>query len=572
MDFWTIILRILGLVGALGLFLFGIKIMSEALQRIAGHRARKVLSQITSSRFRGVLSGFLVTGIAQSSSAITVMIVTFVNAGLITLTKSVPIIMGANIGTTVTAWLVAFFGFTFDIQQFYLPIIGISLVLFLWNNNRTKAWGEFLMGLGILFIGLLFLKDGVPNFNQYPETLAFLSNYTNLGFFSVILFVFIGMIFTMIIQSSSASIALFQVLCYNGSISFELVAAMVLGANIGTTVTANLAAIVTNRTAKRSARVHSLFNIIGVVWFLILFNPIIRLTDLIVTNMTGYSLVNYRLSELSEIQVILPITVAAFHSFFNLINTVIQVNFVPNLVKLSSYLVSRKVGEKEAFSLRYISTRFSSTSEISIVQARKELALYAKQINQMFGYIPELLMEKEDSKYEGLLLKISRAEEDTDKMETEIANYLTRLAEDEVSLETSRKIRNMLSIASELEHIGDGCYAMAQTIKMKNEQKAWFTQEMRDNLFFMFNLIKKTLTLMTDHLENDPDRQSMQEMLSLKVQINEYRSRIHQEHLNEINEHKYSYTAGSYYNELISICKTVGEHATKVSESLIGKN
>jgi phosphate:Na+ symporter len=571
MDWWQIILRIMGLLGALGLFLFGMKTMSEALQRIAGKRVRNIMSRMTSKKFKGVLSGFLITGVAQSSSAITVMIVTFVNAGLISLTQSVPLIMGANIGTTVTAWMVSVFGFTLSIQQLYLPLIGVSLILLLSAKPWYKVWGEFLIGLGILFIGLQFLRESVPDFSQYPETLAFLSSYTKLGYLSVILFTLIGMIITMLIQSSSATITLFLVLCYNGSVSFELATAMVLGANIGTTVTANLAAIITNQTAKRAARIHFLFNLTGVLWFLILFRPLINLIDLIVIRSTGHSLLNYDSSELIEIQSIMPLVLSGFHTFFNFINTLVQVNFIPILEKLSGYLVLKKEDKKEAFSLRYLSTGLSSTSEIAIVQVKMALALYGRQIVHMFNYIPELLLEKEDTKYSDLLKKISAAEERTDQMETEITDYLTMLAEAEVSLGTSRKIKGMLTIAAEMEQMGDDCFTMAQTIKTKNDQKVWFTQEMRDNLFTMFDLVRKSLILMLDHLEREPDSSGLEAAAELEDQIDIYRTTIRQQHLDEVNHHKYSYAAGSYYNDLITICETIGDHALKVSESLMDK-
>jgi len=571
MDWWQIILRIMGLLGALGLFLFGMKTMSEALQRMAGKRVRNVMSRLTASRLKGILSGLLITGVAQSSSAITVMIVTFVNAGLISLTRSVPLIMGANIGTTVTSWLVALFGFTLSIQQLYLPLIGVSLILLLSAKTWYKVWGEFLIGLGILFIGLQFLRESVPDFNQYPETLAFLSNYTNLGYLSVILFTLIGMLITMIIQSSSATITLFLVLCYNGSVSFELATAMVLGANIGTTLTANLAAIVTNHTAKRAARIHFLFNLTGALWFLILFRPLIHLIDLIVIRSTGHSLLKYDPSELIEIQSIMPLVLSGFHTFFNCINTLVQVNFIPLLEKLSGYLVIKKEDKKESFSLRYLSTGLSSTSEIAIVQVKMALARYGQQIVHMSNYIPELLLEKEDTRYSDLLKKISVAEDKTDQMETEITDYLTMLAEAEVSLATSRKIKGMLTIAGEMEQMGDDCFTMAQTIKTKNEQKVWFTQEMRDNLFTMFDLVRKSLTLMLDHLERESDSSGLEAAVELEDRIDTYCTTIRQQHLDEVSHHKYSYAAGSYYNELIMICESIGDHALNVSESLTGK-
>lgn len=572
MEWWQIILRILSLLGALALFLFGMKTLSEALQRIAGGRARKVLSQLTSRRFNGLMSGFLVTGIAQSSSAITVMIVTFVNAGLISLTESAALIMGANVGTTITAWLVSLFGFAFHIQQFYLPIIGLSLILFMSIKPRRRSWGEFIFGIGLLFIGLELLKVNVPDLNQYPETLDFLANYTSMGYLSVILFILTGVIITIIIQSSSASITLFLVVCYNGSISFEHAAAMVMGANIGTTITANLAAIVTNQTAKRSARIHFLFNFIGTLLFLALFNPLMQLTDHVISRFSGLSILQHESSELPQLQAILPIALSAFHSFFNLTNALIQINFLPLLVKLSGYLVMKREGKKETFTLQYISSRLSSTSEISIVQVRKELVIYGKKIQQMFHYIPELLMEKKDARYEKLLKKITKAKAKTNQMEAEISAYLTRLVEDEISVETSRRIRSMLMIAREMEQIGDRCYGMALSVKTKNEHKVWFTQEMRDNLFLLFELVQRSLALMLQNLEKEPKAINMQGILALEDQMDQCYSRIHHQHLSDIMENKYSYVAGTFYADMLSSSVAIGNHALKVSQLLTGNH
>ena len=381
--------KFLTLVGALGLFLFGMKLMSEALQRVAGGKMRQILAAMTNSRIKGVLTGILVTTTIQSSSATTVMVVSFVNAGLISLVASVGIIMGANIGTTVTAWIIATLGFKVSLSFLSLPLIGISFPLFFSKNSVRKSWGEFIIGFAILFIGLQFLKESVPGINGDSDALNFLSSFTDLGMVSTLIFVLVGTILTIIIQSSSATMALTLVMTYNGLIPFDLAAAMVLGENIGTTVTANLAALVANVSAKRTARAHLMFNIFGVTWVLLIFPYFLRLIDLFMEHKHGISILDTNISkeEFNEIKDLYPIGLALFHTTFNILNTIFLFGFAPFIAKVATRMVPDRGEDDEEFRLKFIDSSLFSTSEIGIVQAKKEIAIFGKRIEKMFGFV-----------------------------------------------------------------------------------------------------------------------------------------------------------------------------------------
>ena len=378
MTILSVIGQILTLVGALGLFLFGMKLMSEALQKVAGNKMRSILAAMTSSRIKGIFTGFLVTTTIQSSSATTVMVVSFVNAGLLTLIGAVGVIMGANIGTTVTAWIISILGFKISLSFLSLPLIGISFPFFFSKNNLRKSWGEFMIGFAILFIGLQFLKDAVPEINSHPGMLNFLAQFTDLGFASILIFVIIGSMLTIIIQSSSATMALTLVMCYNGLIPFELAAAMVLGENIGTTVTANVAALVANVSAKRAARAHLIFNLFGVVWILLIFTPFLNGINWIVERNLNVSILNIDMAslEFANIKQILPIALSIFHTSFNILNAVLLIGFANLIAKIATRMVPAVDDEDEEFRLKYINTGLLSTAEtFNFTSAKRDCCL-----------------------------------------------------------------------------------------------------------------------------------------------------------------------------------------------------
>ncbi len=484
----------LKLLGSLGVFLYGMKLMSEALQKVAGEKMRSILAAMTSNRVKGIFTGVLITAVIQSSSATTVMVVSFVNAGLLSLTESVGVIMGANIGTTVTAWLISILGFKVKMSALALPIIGLGFPLLFSKNTKRKSWGEFIIGFSLLFIGLQFLKESVPDIKHNPEILDFLSNYTHLGYFSLIIFMMVGTVLTVVIQSSSATMALTLVLCVQGLIPFDMAAAMVLGENIGTTITANLAAIVANTSAKRAARAHLIFNLFGVIWILILFYPTIHLIDNIVVEMEGKS----PLLEKAAV----PVALSIFHTAFNVMNVLILAWFAPFIVKVVTKLVPEKDADED-FRLQHIRTGMVSTSEIALLQARNEIAVYGLRASGMFEFVKQMSETKSSKEIEKWYAKISKYEDISDRMEEEIAEFLTKVSESRLSTLGTHRVRAMLELIDDIESIADSCYNLGRVYMQKFTGKIKFTPEIEENLKKMFSLVDKALIEMNKNLSNE---------------------------------------------------------------------
>jgi len=571
MAWITIIGKILTLIGSLGLFLFGMKLMSEALQKVAGSKMRHILAAMTNSRIKGVFTGMLVTTTIQSSSATTVMVVSFVNAGLLSLIAAVGVIMGANIGTTVTAWLISLLGFKISLSFLSLPLIGISFPFFFSKNSLRRSWGEFIIGFAILFIGLQFLKESVPNIQSDPESLHFLSSFTDLGFLSVLIFILIGTILTIIIQSSSATMALTLVMCYNGLIPFEMAAAMVLGENIGTTVTANFAAIVANVSAKRAARAHLIFNLFGVIWMVAVFHWFLRWIDYFLQQKHGISILNTHLTtkDFESIHSVYPVALAIFHTSFNVINTLLLIGFAAFIAKVATKMVPDKGEDDEEYTLKYISSGLFSTSELSIIQARKEVFIFGTRIEKMFELLYSMMVEPKQKKYYKLLDKIKKYEEITDDLELEIASYLTNVSEGEISHESSKKIRAMLKIIDDLESIGDVIYAFSKTIDNTNQAKSRFTQEQKDRLNEMFDLLKQAFTEMNLNLEKGFSDVNVERAYFLENQINEKRDQLRLLHVEDLKEKRYKHKIGAFYSEMVSQSERIGDYIINVSEAII---
>jgi phosphate:Na+ symporter len=562
MNVWVIILKVLAVAGSLGLFLFGMKLMSESLQKVAGKRIRKILSAISSRPFKGILSGLLITGVIQSSSATTVMVVSFVNAGLMTLLESFGIIMGANIGTTVTGWIISLLGFgrTFDIDIILLPLIALSLPLLFSIKSELRSWSEFIIGFALLFLGLSFLKDAAPLPANNPEFIDFISNFRSFGYGSVLLFVLIGIVLTVIFQSSSAMMAFTFVIAIDGWIPFDLAAAMVLGENLGTTVTANIAAIVGNIEAKRSAFFHFLFNLIGVIWALLLFKLLVSGVDRIILAIQGSS-------PFVEVALV-PVALSLFHTVFNVLNTLLLIGLLKYLETfIRKLIISKNTGDIE-YRLKYIESFYVSTSELSTVQAKKEIIDYGKLVYRMYQLVPELLMEKRTKKFERLYGKIGKYEDIIDNIEIEIASYLTRLSESKLSLKSTRQIQVMLKIITSLESIGDACYNLARTIKSKNENKIYFLQDLRDNLNSLFDLTEKTLELMIRNLEKDYENVEVSNFEELGHKIKLLYEELQVKHIGSINNEVYSYQTGTFYINLIELLLKIDDHAMDVSEAI----
>lgn len=559
-----VILSVVVLAGSLGIFLFGMKLMSDSLQKAAGHKMRTVLTGLTSSRIKGIFTGFLVTSVIQSSSATTVMIVSFVNAGLLTLVGAVGVIMGANIGTTVTAWLIALLGFKFSISKIALAVTGISFFLLFSKNNRRRSIGELIIGFTILFLGLDLLKSAVPDINNNPQIVQFLSAYTGMGYASILLFVLIGTILTVIIQSSSATMALTLVMCYNGWIGLPVAAAMVLGENIGTTITANLAALMANTEAKRAARSHFIFNIIGVIWMLILFYPVMNLLSEMVIKITGY---DPRIDQ--NAKEVLPATLALFHSLFNIANTCLLVWFTPQIAKLVTWMVPGKKREQEdIFKLTYIDKSFFATSEISLMQTQKELTEFSKRIIRMFGFINTLIFEKNNQKnYDYLMNRILKYEEITDKMEEEIATYLSYIAEGQLSHQSATEVRSILNIIDDLESAADVIYSMSKVVEDKNIMKQELSAQHLSDLAVIRDLVQKALTVMDANLQNW-EKADFVTSFELEQTTNKYRNELKNKHIEDSKNKVYGFKVGTFYVQLFTLYEKIGDYIFNVSEAI----
>ena len=552
----------LRLIGSLGLFLYGMKIMSEGLQKFAGDSLRRILTAMTTNRVTGVLTGVLITALIQSSSATTVMVVSFVNAGLLTLTQSIGVIMGANIGTTVTAWLVSALGFKVDIAAFSLPLLAFGIPLLFSGKSSRKSVGEFIFGFSFLFMGLQALKANAPDLGANPEMLAFVQNYADMGFFSIILFLFIGAILTMIVQASAATMAITLIMCANGWIDYQLGVALVLGENIGTTITANLAALTGNTQARRAALAHLAFNIFGVIWVLILFYPFTNAVSWFVTNVM----------RISDPSVAVSFKLAAFHTAFNISNTFVMIWFVGLIEKTVCFLIKGKKDEDEEYRLRYITGGMLSTAELSILQARKEITLFAERTGRMLDMVKALFYEKNEDAFLKTYSRVEKYESISDRMEIEIANYLTCVAEGRLSSEGKEEIRIMLRAVSEIESIADSCNNMARSIKRRNEFKSIFTDEQNHNVDQMLALTEKALHRMIEILKkSELVRDDVNPSYNIENEINNYRNQLKIHNVEDINNKKYQYQDGVYYMDIIGEAEKLGDYVLNVVQAVIEK-
>lgn len=547
----------LKLIGSLGLFLYGMKIMSEGLQKVAGDRLRSILTAMTTNRVTGVLTGVLITALIQSSSATTVVVVSFVNAGLLTLAESISVIMGANIGTTVTAWIISIFGFKVDMAAFALPLLAIALPLIFSGKSNRKSVGEFIFGFSFLFMGLSYLKANAPDLNANPEMLAFVQNYTDMGFFSILLFLFIGTILTMIVQASAATMAITLIMCANGWISLELGAALVLGENIGTTITANLAALTANTQAKRAALAHFVFNVFGVIWVLIIFHPFMQLVNWVVDTFF----------QTSNPEVAISYKLSAFHSIFNICNVCILIWGVKLIERTVCALIHPKEEDEEP-RLRFITGGMLSTAELSILQARKEIHLFAERTHRMFGMVQDLLHTEKDDDFNKLFSRIEKYENISDNMELEIANYLNQVSEGRLSSESKLQIRAMLHEVTEIESIGDSCYNLARTINRKRQTNQDFTEKQYEHIHFMMKLTNDALAQMIVVVEK-PEHQSIDinKSFNIENEINNYRNQLKNQNILDVNNKEYDYQMGVYYMDIIAECEKLGDYIVNVVEA-----
>lgn len=557
---------LLTLIGALGLFLYGMKMMSEGLQKIAGDRLRGILAAMTANRVMGIFTGALITVLIQSSSATTVMVVSFVNAGLLTLTQAISVIMGANIGTTVTAWIISLFGFKFSISALSIPLIGISIPLIFSSKGGRKSWGEFLIGFALLFMGLDFLKDSVPDLKQNPEMLAFLQNWTGMGYLSVIIFVLVGTVVTILVQSSSATMAITLIMCSMGWIPFHIAAAMVMGENIGTTITANLAALTANVSARRAALSHMLFNVFGVCWLLIFFYPFVNLVTNMVELLGSSNPLTMEVSN-PDYQLAASYSLSLFHTMFNIINTFIMLWFVNLLAKLVTKVIPSKSNDEE-FTLKFISTGMLSTAELALIQAHKEIQVYAERTHRMFDMVKVLYSEQDEESFLKLFARIEKYEQISDRMEIEIANYLSRVSEELLSKDSKIDIHLMMRTITEIESIDDSCYNLARAISRRNKQKATFNKHIDAQCNRMFALLTNSLEAMQVALsKNEYKEVDINNSLNIEREINLLRNNIKLQNLDDINNKIYPYEVGVVYMDIIVECEKLGDYVINVVEA-----
>jgi phosphate:Na+ symporter len=555
---------ILTLIGALGFFIYGMKVMSDGIQKVAGSRMREILSAMTSNRFLGVLTGFLVTALVQSSSATTVMIVSFVNAGLLSLVESIGVIMGANIGTTITAWLISLLGFKVKISALALPIIAVGFPMLFSSKSSVNSWAQVLIGFAILFMGLDELKNSVPDLKSNPQILSFLANYANLGYLSTFIFILVGTVLTLVVQSSSAAMALTLVMCNEGWIPFELAAAMVLGENIGTTVTANLAALVGNVHAKRAAGAHFVFNVFGVAWMFLVFPLAIQaITWYMATYMNMYPTG----ANLNPEHI--PIALSIFHSGFNLINVALLVGFVPIIAKIVERLIPSK-GDDEDFSLEFIGRGLVQTPEISLVEVENEIIKFGKLNLKGVEKISTLIEETDVKKQQKLITKLKDYEEHTDLIEFKVAEFLMELSRSQLSSAGSRRVQSFLSVVNHMESIGDIYYQMSKSVEQKIEKKIWFEENHREDLRELKQLVMQSMGLMMKNIPRSPEEIQMDEAIALEKKINDKRDKFRAKNFKRIEKGKLSLEAGLIYTDLISGYEKMADNVIHISQALRG--
>ena len=561
----------LKLLGCLALLMYGMKTMSEGLQKLSGGHLRNIMGTMTKNRFTGLLTGVFVTAAVQSSTATTVMTVSFVNAGLLSLAQAISVIMGANIGTTVTAWIMSVFGFQINMSNVVFPLFALAIALIFQKKPAGRSFGEFIFGFSFMFLGLATLRENAiaMNLPGNESVVNFFAHTGQWGFLTTLLYLLVGSILTMCVQSSAAIMAITLILCSSGVLPIYQGIALVMGENIGTTVTSNIAALNASTNARRAALAHMFFNVFGVVWVLIVFKPFINM----VCHFVGFDpdFVPETEADIADAQVKVTYALSAFHTAFNLCNVLILIWFIKPIEKLVCGIIKHKEEDEEG-KLQFISGGLLSTAELSIYEAQKEISLFSSRTNKMFNFIPTLLFDtKNEEDFSKLFSRIEKYEQISDHMEIEIANYLNKVTEGRLSPESKTQIRYMLREVGELESIGDSCYNLARTINQKYTKNEHFTDEQKVHIRHMFELCNKALAHMQKVLDDDQGTVDTNESLNIENEINNYRSQLKESNINDINEHMYNYQAGIQYMDIISECEKLGDYVINVVEAHIHK-
>ena len=563
MSIWIITLKI---IGSLALLIYGMKVMSEALQKMAGSQLRHILATMTKNRFTGMLTGMFVTCSVQSSSATTVMTVSFVNAGLLTLAQAISVIMGANIGTTLTAWIMSL-GFNVDLTMVVFPAFFLGIILI--YSRRHRYIGDFLFGIAFLFFSLVLLSSAgkALDLEHNPDVIGFFTSFDIHSHFTIIIFLLIGTLITCVVQSSAAVMAITILLCSTGVLPIYLGIALVMGENIGTTATANLAALGANAQARRAAMAHLVFNVIGVIWVLCLFFPFVDM----VCSFVHYNPDDHSLTA-QQLATRLPVVLAAFHTCFNVTNTFVLIWFIPQIERLVCWIIKPKtVDDEEEFRLKYIGgNTIMKTPELSVLEAQKEIQSFAERIQRMFGMVRELTVITDGAKFSKLFSRIEKYESISDNMEIEIAKYLDSVSDAHLSDDTKAKIRAMMREISELESIGDSCYNIARTINRKMSGKEDFTEKQYEHMHQMFELTDDSLTQMNTLLPGRKDNFDVNRSFNIENEINNYRNQLRSQNINDVNNHEYTYAMGTLYMDIISECEKLGDYVVNVVEARMG--
>ena len=594
-------LQLIGLLGAVGLFLYGMKIMSEGLQKTAGDRLRNILSAMTRNRFTGCITGFVITALIQSSSASIVLVVSFVNAGLMTLAQSMSVIFGANLGTTFTAWIISLLGFKVDISTFAIPLMAVAVPLLFAKSGKKKSIGEFIIGFALLFLGLSMISEYVPDLQKNPEMFEFLTRYASLGFWSIIVFWFVGLVVTMIIQSSAATFAICLVMFAKGWINFDLACAIVLGSAIGTTITPLLASLSGNVAAKRTAMGHLLFNVFGAIWNLALFYPFLSMISAICqsfglgdpnalynfvthlqatdpdiynrlfdANPTDNAVVSAQ-SQVFAMQASASICLSIYYTTYKSVNLLIMIWFTKLYVRIVEWLIPARKNNDDDFGLKFISGGLLSSSELNITQAEKEIAVYAERIGRMIPMAQQLIHTKGNTEeFNKLLSRIEKYEDISDKMELEIAQFLNHVAEGRLSNLGKIKIAAMLRIIGEIESIADCCYGVGKIMLRKTESRVEFNEEIYRNVDTLYKYVEEAMNMMVDQLRNieNINKNSLTRSYNKEREINNMRNQLRLANVDNINEHRYEYQTGIYYMDLIADLERTGDYIINVIDTL----
>lgn len=550
----------LKLLGALGLLIYGMKMMSDALQKMAGPQLRHILARMTTNRLTGMLTGTFITSAVQSSSATTVMTVSFVSAGLLTLGQAISVIMGANIGTTLTAWIMSL-GYNVDLTNIVFPAFFVGMILIYKKQHRFL--GDFLFGIAFMFLSLVMLSTAGKELDltHNQAVVDFFASFDTGSYWTILAFLAIGTVITCIVQSSAAVMAITILLCSTGVLPIYLGIALVMGENIGTTATANLAALGANTQARRAALAHLLFNVFGVIWVLCVFYPFVNM----VCGLVGYD------PTLGGQAALLPIVLATFHTCFNVTNTAILLGFIPQIERVVCWLMpEQEKVEQEEFKLRYIQANLVQTPEISVLQAQKETGHFAQRVQQMFGMVRQLTDEKDEEKFHKLFSQIAHQEDITDKIEIEIARFLEQVSDNHLSDITKTKVRQMMREISELESIGDACYNMARTLNRRLESGHDFTPELYNKVHVMMALADDALTQMNIVMSGHAKEYDIRDTYRIENDINQMRQRLKDENIQAVNDREYDYSIGTIFSDFINECEKLGDYVVNVVQARFG--